>query len=237
MRSRWIAGVLALAATGCGESSQTELEVPLRVAGSPAQPIETSGGWTVTLDRADVAFGPLYLCAGAQAGELCETALLDWTGSVVVDALGAAPQAAGSLRGTTGTQRSFMYDLGIVSLLTQTDPVPLAAARRLGGNSVAIAGRAERGAERIEFSAGLKIAQAADTEQGIPVVRGRARTPEALAPGDQLTVRFDPYTWVGDIDFDALSDAGDGRIADDSQAARAIRNAVTSGFPPEFEWR
>jgi hypothetical protein len=196
---------VVLGAVGCLDTGPQHAEVSLRVTGaSSSDPFPTTTDWSVELERADLAFGPLYLCAGYRAGALCDTARLEWVDSVVVDGLDPGHRDAGTLRGTSGSVRSWMYDLGIVSLLTQQRPRALPAAEALGGNSVVLTGSARKNAQTIGFSLELPIAQAAQI--GVPVVlksTGDAFEHEVLG-GETLAVHFDPRPWVRDVDFDAL---------------------------------
>ena len=115
--------------TACAETSQERVQIPLEVTGTaPAGTVLSLGDVPVTLTRADLAFGPLYLCAGTQAGELCETARLEWLDSVVVDALdeaghlelGAAPLLPiATALDATGTRAA--WSLGRTILLDETD--------------------------------------------------------------------------------------------------------------------
>jgi hypothetical protein len=130
--------------SACGESSQEHVRFPLFVAGSDHEAFDAVGDVSVNIEQADLAFGPLYFCAGAQAGELCDTARLEWLESVVVRATDAEPRWAGEITGVTGPVRSWMYDLGFVSLLTQKQPLVLPAAHELGGVSLRITGQSER---------------------------------------------------------------------------------------------
>lgn len=203
--------IAALVVTGCIDTGAEPVAVPLGVAGTdPGGAIEARGGVAVVLERADLAFGPLTLCAGFQAGDNCDAALVEWTDAVVVDALDPEPQAVGTLEGISGTARSYMYDLGYVSLLTDSNPLELPAAASLGG-SYRIEGVAEVEGVAIPFRASAALAQPADVERGIPVVRSRADSGFALALEPEtasLTVRFDPAPWVADVDFRALVQHG-----------------------------
>lgn len=238
-----LGSVLALAALGCSDTGQSTATVALQLAGTAAsEPIETRGGWAVELTRAELAFGPLYLCAGAQAGSLCDTARLEWLESAVVDVLDPEPRPAGALHGTTGPVRSWMYDLGITSLLTQQRPLVLPAAESLGGNSLRLEGLARRGDQTLAFQAELPIRQEEQAEIGVSVVRksGSDRFErEITAGGATLTVRFDPGAWLGDVQFDALVPAASAEpllLAPETQAYRALRGALTAGARPTFEW-
>jgi hypothetical protein len=237
---------VVLAAAGCLDTGQERAEVRLRVTGaSITERFPTVTEWSVELERADLAFGPLCLCAGYRAGVLCDTARLEWVDSIVVDGLDPEHRDAGVLRGTNGSVRSWMYDLGIVSLLTQQAPQALPAAQALGGNSVVLAGNASKNAHTIRFSLELPITQT--TELGVPVVRkstGDAFEHEVFG-GETLSIHFDPRPWVRDVDFDALVEDMDCapagctaavRFDADSQGYRAVVGALVAGEPPTFEW-
>lgn len=234
----------ALLWCACIDTGPQHTTIELSVAGTGVTaPFVVDTDWQVTFDSAELAFGPLYLCAGTQAGALCETARAEWLDSAVVDALEPSARQVGSMDALTGTVRSWMYDLGIVSLLTRPEPVALDAAASLGGYSVRLSGTASRGSDAIAFSAALVIQQDTGTETGVPVVRSAPSQgfSHDLGEQDQLTVRFDPRPWLDAIDFDQLCDATLGCPAEvelepESQAARAIRNQLVAGPRPSFEF-
>jgi hypothetical protein len=224
--------------SGCIDTLGSRIGLPLQVAGSDvSQTFTGQGGVAIELRRAQVAFGPLYLCGGTQAGSLCETARLEWLGSVVVDALDPEAQSAGELEGVTGTVRSFMYDLGITSLLTLQDPLPLDAARELGGNSVRLEGVAH-GASDVPFLFEIAIQQQEQTEIGVSVVRSGAGgfTEHTVSSDDGgLLVRFDPRPWLTAVDFSQAPPDG-AAFPPDSQGYRAVSGAIVAGVRPSFEW-
>jgi hypothetical protein len=201
-------------------------------------------GASVTLERADLAFGPLYLCAGTTAGDLCDTARIEWLGSVVVNALAPSPERAGNLTGVTGAVRSWMYDLGISSQLSRSEPFVLDAAAALGDTSLLLRGRADIAGVEMSFDASVRIEQADDTELGVPVVRkSTSETFRHEVSGHEqgLTVRFDPATWVHGLDFGSYcGPAGDCpehvTLEPDTEAFRSLRNALVSAGRPVFEW-
>lgn len=169
-----------------------------------AEPIGAVGDVSVVIDRADLAFGPLYLCAGATAGDLCDTARLEWLDSVVVDTTRSEPVAVGELSGVTGTVRSWMYDLGLSSQLTRETPFVLDAAKELGDASFALEGTAVVAGVDVPFQAFVPIQQTEDTELGVPVIRKGSSDSfyrEIDGSEQSLLVRFDASTWVASVDF------------------------------------
>lgn len=198
---------LLLGLAGCIDTGQDRTEVPLFVAGTDVSaPITAAADVSVSIDRAQLAFGPLYLCAGATAGDLCETARVEWLGTVVVDLTVAEPAAAGALSGVTGPVRSWMYDLGISSQLVRPDPFVLGAAEALGDTSFVLEGRATVDGIEIPFTAAVPIQQTDDTELGVPVVRKSSSERFSREIGDDesgLLVRFDVAPWVEGLNFRA----------------------------------
>lgn len=200
--------LFALLLTGCIDTSIEATTVSLSVAGTDAPAFEDRAGHPVTLTRADLAFGPLYLCPGNQAGELCEEALAEHTDAVVVDALDPDPVSVGEMPAITGTARSFMYDLGIASLLGRDAPLVTEAARSLGDVSTVVEGQVEVAGQTVPFEIAVPIAAGPMTEGGVPVVRSGTADAFVLEilpdGGSSLTVRFDPRAWLRSADFGSL---------------------------------
>ncbi len=198
----------ALALTvGCIGTSQEEVQIPILVAGTDVSDGATArDAVRVTITRANLAFGPLYLCPGNQAGALCDTARLEWLDSVVIDTTNPEAVDAGELIGISGPVRSWMYDLGISSQLTREDPFVLDAAMELGDASLLLEGAAEAGGQLLPFSASVPVQQTGDTELGIPVIRKSTTDPFSHdVAGDEagLVVRFDPRSLFVNVDFGA----------------------------------
>lgn len=239
--------LLAVLASGCVDTGQERVAIPLQLAGTAsAELIIAAGGFSVELERAELAFGPLYLCAGALAGDNCETARLEWLQSAVVDLRSDTLVDVGLLEGVSGPVRSGMYDLGIASLLTLPEPLVLPAAESLGDRSLRLAGVATRDAERVPFELDLAIQQGADAEIGVSVVRLSdvpSLAHDVTGAERALIVRFEPGPWLSDIEFASALAAGpisDGEVVRfdaDSQPARALRAALLSGARPSFEWQ
>ncbi|MGB0680553.1 MAG: hypothetical protein ACPGUV_12905, partial [Polyangiales bacterium] len=73
MTRRHLLVALCVFGASCIDTGQNRARVPLFVAGSDSsEAVLAKGGVPITIDRADLAFGPLYLCAGVSAGDLCD---------------------------------------------------------------------------------------------------------------------------------------------------------------------
>lgn len=206
------AALFCLMLIGCVDTGIERTTVGLSARGTAAS-ASFIGRFDVpiTLTRAEVVFGPLYLCGGTVAGELCDEALAQWSDAALIDALSDAEVSLGRMDALTRRARSYMYDLGIVSrLIAPADPLVTEAAASLSGASVALAGQARPAGKVIPFSASLPVAQVGDeVEPGVPVVRSTVddAIDHEILPGgrSRLTVQFDPSTWLAQADFNALA--------------------------------
>lgn len=191
----------------CVPNPQTPVRLDLQVRGqNPPGSFESVGGVQVELEQAQLAFGPLYLCAGSSAGELCEVARAEWMGAVVVNLLSAQPQAAGEVQGSRGLIRSWMYDLGFASTLTALKPVQLQAAEALGGNSLSARGFLTFQGRRMPFDVGVVVAQDERSELGVPVIRKSGGEPffhELKGDERALLISFEVRNWFAKTDFRA----------------------------------
>lgn len=231
------------AMVACGDDAVSVRDIELRVAGARVSAIAGRDEWTVELETARLAFGPLTLCPGRSAGEFCDTARGEWVDAVVVNALEPRTKRAGYLVATTGPVLSFMYDYGIVSLLTRTTPYITDAARELAGNSVELRGCATKAGQELCFALSAPIAQTNQTEQGVPVVRVNGlRGLADLTQVSRLTATFDPTSWVSSIDFDAIArefeceNRCDVELTSGSQAARAVQTALAGSARAQLTW-
>jgi hypothetical protein len=130
------------ALVACGSTGAEPFRYPLVGTGAAAQPFAV-GDWQVTLTRAEVAVGPVYLCATAAASpELCAVAIGEYTDIAVIDALDPAAQPLGEVAARPGDVRSAMLDYGISWFTTATAPSPLSElehSARLTGAADALA--------------------------------------------------------------------------------------------------
>lgn len=238
-----LAGALALAlAAACGSTGPTVFELPLRAHGAAPAAIQ-AGDWTVTLTRAELAFGPLYLCATAAASaDLCEAAVAEFTAVAPVDALDPADQELGDLAVLPGEIRSAMFDYGVTWLPTESRPTAHDGAP--GGRSARFAGTAVLGDISLEFTADLDLDP---LRRGTRAVEGLRLAPHRPDAGDRLDLDFEVAAWWAGVDFDALAALGPGPLdldvlADqggpDSPAAAAldaVRFAMLAA-PPRLTW-
>lgn len=230
------------ACVACVDTGTQNVELDLYLAGSSETSFESDDGWQVTLEEARLAFGPLTLCPGANAGPFCHTAVAEWLDSTVVNALEEQPQLAGSLIGSDGVVRGFMYDLGLANLITSAIPIPLDAANELEGNSLVISGSAVKGEVSLDLDFGITILD--ETSDGIPVFLSASfqSLNQDLGEVSSLTLRFEPTDWLRTVSFDTLAETVCAEecpetvnVVTGTQAYSALRIAVLAN-PPEFDW-
>lgn len=218
----------ALVVAACGDTGGENFSYPLTGLGvAPgAFPV---GDWQVSLEVADVAVGPIYICATAAASpDLCDVALAEFTEVATIDAL-AGTQTLGAIDARPGEPRSAMLDYGISWFTTASKP------RALGelGHSAHLVGTAVRGDQSVSFDA---IVDVVPPLRGSPAVVGARAHSETQDEGSRLELRVDPRAWLTGVDFDALAAAGPERsIAPGDVAHAAIAFAMTTQ-PPTFRW-
>lgn len=218
----------------CAEADRTRATVELLARGT-TDPVLVDGSWTITLTRADVAFGPAYLCAtAAVSSELCHTAVLEFLEARTIDGIDPTPTPLGTLEGVTGSIRSAQYDFGIPFLLTETAPKPIDGS--VAGHSAVLEATATDGIETFDLSITLDVeAQVSGTSAivGAPLV---AEIPES---GASLTIQVDPREWLRGLDWAALgaSPHAPGEpvvIAEGSLDHGSVLRAMTVNHPPEL---
>jgi hypothetical protein len=228
--------LLAIAVLGCGETGLARVTFPLHAAGSGERSFEQDG-WTITLERADVGFGPMYLCATATADtNLCPQAEAEWLGAANVDALDPQAVMLGEADALTTTVRSAMFDYGRSWLLgadraRASDEAP-------DGHSAVLVAHADDGTRVIELRAEI------DADPGFPgqsAVIGAPAGPHEITGDEALTVRFDPTAWWRRVDFEraaALDEDGDGEVelspGDPDYEELVI--GMTAGPLPALQW-
>jgi len=228
-----LATFLVLGSTGCVDTGVEPVELPVLAAGVSAEPFEARDRWVVTLERADLAFGPLYLCTAANAGDLCETAQAEMLDGVVLDLLDPEPHEVGRLVGLGGVVRSVMHDYGVTWELTGMAPESHVDDASMQGRSFVVEGVAERGEERVRFQGAIAVTP---IRAGSLVVRRTLSAGEVtdLEGAQALTLSVDPRAWLGGVRFEELG--ADGNIEEGSQAWRAIVAGMTAQSRPGIAW-
>jgi hypothetical protein len=233
-----LARVLLLLGFVCGCSDTVGERVTLGASARGAEsPSFDAGDFRVTLELAEVGFGPLYLCASnVPSDELCGTALAELAASVTVDALDGSSQPLPALEGTTGTVHSAVFDYGISWTLTGNTPRATAGAPQ--GHSLRVRGTATRENVGFEFFSNVDV-----------VVKAAGRmasglTTEHTLKDDRshLELGFDPRAWLADVDFDGLAEEARAtpdeavEIAPGTSSYDSIVMNMTSREQVDFAW-
>jgi hypothetical protein len=228
--------VLLLVATGCGHTGRDYVSFDMYGEGVSDATFEVDG-WQVTLERADVAFGPAYFCAtDSSVMDMCATALAELLEPATVDALDPSPQPLGEIQGVTGTVRSGFHDYGIYWLKTQARPTTSAAAPE--GYSAVFEGVAVRDDEEFRFEARVRLEPRLE---GTAAVIGARTVHELTVETRALTVHIDPVAWWSRLDFDSLAEAApdDGGpvvLEPDSPPYDRLVAAMRVNAIPTFQW-
>ncbi len=219
---------------GCIESPQTEISYEAEARASLKRTFDV-GGVTVRLSRAELAFGPVYLCAASSgSATLCRSALGELLDVTRVDLLASGPTPLGRVRGFTGSVRSASYDLGLHWF--DTSYAVEASPEAPEGHSLVVVGTLARSGEpEVPFRLSL---------DAVPQYQGQRAVPTAEAVTDittaptRLVVTFDPEAWLRQIDFEAVLQSAPRPIVLDakSPAHDAALLGLKVARPPELRW-
>jgi hypothetical protein len=224
--------IFLIALLGCGDTGQPRVRYSAEVLSAPAASLSV-GAWTVTMQTASVAFGPLYLCAAASgSATLCETAVGELVAVHRLDLL-VDRQALGDVRGLEGEVRSASFDYGIHWLLTEEGP--RAAPEAPGGHSAVFTGTAVRGSESLRFEANIDVVASYQGQRAVPSIAASGLVDETTTG---LEIAFDVGRWIGALDFDDVAALpGDPkRIAPGDDLHNALVLAMGVNAPPELHW-
>ncbi len=233
MKAARVLGLSTLVISSCLTTPQSEVDYEAMAIPSARHTL-VLGGWAITLNRAELAFGPAYFCASASGSStLCGTAAAELIAVAKVDALAGAPVPLGRVHGLTGSIRSVSYDLGILWLDTQRQPTPAMEAPQ--GHSAVLEGEAVKGDARVPFVVLLDVA---------PQYQGQQAIATAPAIGDVasrdyvLEVHLDPLRWLAQVDFDTAVMRPERPLVFGvgSQEHSAVVVGLKSLAPPEFRW-
>lgn len=225
-----------LLCAACGDTGQQYLRIPVLAEGSQRDFVEVADA-RFTLSRAELGFGPLYLCATEGADvELCDVALGELLETVTLDGLAREQVAVGTLSATTGSVRSALYDYGISWLLTEQ--APRASEGAPEGHSLVLEGAVSRAEQTLQFTARVDIAPLTAGDAAVNALA----TSRELSASDALILRVDPYRWLTRINVDklfALDEDADGQVTltPDTQAYQALVLGMTNAAPVQIDWQ
>jgi len=231
------ASLLLVGLGSCGDTGRAHLTLDAFAQGRAPRDVEIEGA-TIRLTQAEVAFGPLYLCATESAEvDLCETALAELLSTQTCDALSPKAQPLGELEATSGSVRSGFFDYGITWSLTREGAY--ANKGSANGHSAQLRGEIalDTGAT-LTFRADIDITPLSAGDAAVNGLSTRIRLGKS---SKSMTVRFDPSAWLARIKLERvleLAPDGDGEIRFEpgSQPYEAIVQAMTANAPPELVW-
>ncbi len=158
---------LLLTLLGCGVASQYEVTLPLVFVPSSQSASRDSG---YEFDEFKMVFGPLVFCAADRPGETCDEARLEWRDAKVLDLLATERTHIGLLEGYTGLIRSYMYDLGLTSVMTSSEPRAHAAIEELNGSSVVFRGTFYESEHALPFEFNSPLSRSPELPLGVSLV-------------------------------------------------------------------
>jgi hypothetical protein len=230
-RYRFVVLALAVAVAGCGSTGHQEFQYPMFAQGSTAP--TTAGTWTVTVDVATIALGPIYFCATQAASmSLCPVAVSEFADVATIDAL-AANVPLGTVDATPGLVQSAQYDWGITWFPRQTEAT--ATPEAPGGHSAHLEGHATNGTTLLRFISDVDIEP---TIAGTHAVQGARTESDVRSANARLDVGLTPGSWFERVDFDELAAIGADpvNIAAGTRAYDAIHLRMMAIAAPTFNW-
>lgn len=230
---RTLAPIALLICAACSGTGQPDVDYAVFAAPTAPDAISADHGWTVTLDQATVAFGPVYFCASESgSATLCQTAIGELLTTTAFDALDPTPRALGTAHGFIGKVQSASYDYGIHWFLTDDAPTPAPAAP--GGHSAHFSGTAVKAGTTIHFRADVDV---------VPQFQGQRAAPSQVASatitgeGEKLDIQFAVGQWFEHVDFDkAPAGMNPYVISAGTRNHGAIVIGMTAEAPPTFVW-
>lgn len=230
---RGFASIALISCAACSGTGQPDVDYAAFAAPAAPGAISADHGWSVTLDQATVAFGPVYFCA-AQSGSatLCETAIGELLTTTAFDALDATPRALGTAHGFVGKIQSASYDYGIHWFLTDDAPTPAAVAP--GGHSAHFSGTAVKAGKTVHFRAEVDVVPQFQGQRAAP---SQAASADIAGEGQRLDIQFAVGQWFEHVDFDEAPAGEDPYvISAGSRNHGAIVIGMTAEAPPAFVW-
>jgi iron complex outermembrane recepter protein len=231
-RAAWLAATLL---AGCDGSGGAVFEVPVIARGVGDSSVAGADGWTFTLERAEMGFGPVYACSTEAASpEFCPEAVLEVREVLSIDALAPESQV-GVARARTAVANTAMWDYGITWLPTAGQARALEGAPE--GHSFVFVGRARHTDGReVAIDCALDVLP---PMQGSVAVTGKSTGAHPLEPGSRLRVSVDAVRWWSVVSFESIAArAVDGHVTLNRGDAEydALLRTVESGIGLRFDW-
>jgi len=232
---RGFAPIALLTCAACSGTGQPDVDYAAFAAPEAPGAISADHGWSVTLDQATVAFGPVYFCASESgSATLCQTAIGELLTTTAFDALDPSPRALGTVHGFIGKVQSASYDYGIHWFLTDEAPTPAMVAP--GGHSAHFAGTAVKAGRTVHFRAEVDVVPQFQGQRAAP---SQAASATIAGVGEKLDIHFAVGQWFEHVDFDRAP-AKDAVYVIDAAAEPRNHGAIVIGMtaeaPPTFVW-
>lgn len=228
-----VAVTVSVILLACGETGQEPVSAAFVVHSEGARALEVDG-WAITLSRAELSVGPLYLCATAAASpDLCPVAVGEFASAVTTEVLDPGERSVGTITGVSGAVGSAMLDLAIAWIPTWTTPRPVSTS---GGHSFRVEGLALRDDRSVRFVADIDVIP---QFQGALAIQG-LRVSGRLTPGARVTLSVRPGAWLAGLDFADLAQQAAGsdepiELMPGSRAYNAIVIAMSATHAPTLQ--
>jgi protein involved in ribonucleotide reduction len=197
----------------CGTTTGTRVQLRVNVTSNANAPFTTADGWSVSLSRANVSFGPQYYYDGAVVSALDSVPLLQRMLAPRLALAHPGHYAEGNARGEMLTPArvdlvSGMSTLGVgvgTTGVVRSGTVSFQSA----GNVVSVQGVASKGNEVRTFTATLTASEVSDSD-GLPEIVGCAFDSSEFTGDGTVTLRIDTAKWFEVVEFERVSRGADG---------------------------
>ncbi len=234
----WIAFLL-ISTAACDQGTTGQRMIEYEVVGAPqaGDTFTDADGWTITLTRAELTFGPLVFCSHQptflKSDSLtdCGQVMGELGTAVTWDLLAASGTVLGRLTGFTGQVHSVQYDFG------WNWPAGQAAALwkgEAGAVSLVLEGTAEKGdvTHAFEFALDVKPRAAA-----LYTVAGLSAEGEQSTGTSRVTLSVSTERMLRYIRFDLLAEQEEPfTIVPGSALENQLHLGLVTGGPVTFQW-
>ncbi len=219
---------------------------------------ETTAGWTVTIESAYAAFGPVYFYSGESMANkhshffgwgiasACPTHAQFNYGTILgevleqyaADLLATEPVSMGEIKGEAGNCRSVELHLHPPGAEQLSAGNADSEFRKLENHSVSISGTAQKGENTIPFHALLDIPDEG-TMRIIQNIGADVELSDTAEKPGRLILQVLLDAWFDRVDFLTLQDTNEDGIylfGDDTQAKTALLLAIRNRYSYKLRW-